>query len=122
MAFAKRLKDLVREAPDRRPVSIGAASPTRLGLDERSERIARAVVGRGFQRSELLTVALPNGLEFVDAMFGCWKAGLTPQPVSHRLPRAELDAIQAIALPASWQRPGEFTTADGSSQATPQTS
>ena len=44
-------------------------------------------------------IALPNSVEFVAATVACWKIGATPQPVSSRLPKRELDEIVELASP-----------------------
>ena len=72
----------------------------RLSWDElhrRTNRIARALSVRGLQQGDFLTIALPNGIGFVEACYAAWKLGAIPQPVSFRLPRAELDAIVELA-------------------------
>src|SRR4051812_49379535 len=47
----------------------------------------------------MVTIALPNSIEFVAAVLAAWKLGATPQPVSSRLPRRELDGIVELAEP-----------------------
>ena len=49
------------------------------------------------KRGDFVTVALPNSIAFIEACYAIWKLGATPQPVSSRLPQAELDAIVALA-------------------------
>jgi hypothetical protein len=44
--------------------------------------------------------ALPNSVAFVAAMIATWKIGATPQPLSAKLPRVELDAIVGLAAPS----------------------
>lgn len=68
-------------------------------LDRASNRLARLFARCGVGEGDFVTLALPNGREFVDALFACWKLGATPQPVSPRLPRAERDAILALVAP-----------------------
>ena len=47
-----------------------------------------------------MTVALPNGIEFFQSCLAIWKIGATPQPVSAKLPRFELDQIIELATPS----------------------
>ena len=47
----------------------------------------------------MVTVALPNSLDWFVAVVALWKLGATPQPVSARLPRRELEAVVALADP-----------------------
>jgi bile acid-coenzyme A ligase len=68
-------------------------------LDRAANRLARLFTRRGVGEGDFVTLGLPNGRGFVEALFACWKLGATPQPVSPRLPRAERDAILALVAP-----------------------
>jgi hypothetical protein len=68
-------------------------------LDRAANRLARLFARRGVGEGDFVTLGLPNGREFVEALFACWKLGATPQPISPRLPRAERDAILALVAP-----------------------
>jgi bile acid-coenzyme A ligase len=48
-----------------------------------------------------MTIALPNGIDFVAACWAVWKLGATPQPLSSRLAAAEFAAIIDLANPAA---------------------
>ena len=69
-------------------------------LDRRSNQLARALLGHGVGEGALVTIALPNGVPFVEACFAAWKLGATPQPISSRLPDRERTAILEQAKPA----------------------
>jgi bile acid-coenzyme A ligase len=69
-------------------------------LESRSNRLARAFADCGVVANDLVTVALPNGVEFFEACLAAWKLGATPNPVSSRLPASERRAIVATADPA----------------------
>ena len=49
------------------------------------------------RRDSFVTIGLPNGLEFYEAVVAVWKLGATPQPISSRLPAAERRAIIDLA-------------------------
>ena len=66
-------------------------------LHRNSNRIARALEKHGVKQGDFLTIALPNGVEFVEACYAAWKLGAIPQPVSWRLPHAELKALVELA-------------------------
>jgi len=66
-------------------------------LHRRTNRVARALGKHGLKQGDFLTIALPNGVDFVEACYAAWKVGAIPQPVSFRLPKAELDAIVELA-------------------------
>ena len=46
-------------------------------------------------QDDLVTVGLPNSIEYYVSCAAIWKLGATPQPVSARLPAAELAAVVA---------------------------
>lgn len=69
-------------------------------LEARTNRLARAYQQRGVKKDDFVTVALPNGIEFMEACLAIWKAGATPQPVSARLPKFERDQIVEVGAPA----------------------
>jgi bile acid-coenzyme A ligase len=89
----------VRADPDRPAVTCGDRTITRGELDSRTNRLARAYEALGVKQDDLVTIALPNSVEFYEASVAVWKLGATPQPVSARLPRAELEAIVSLADP-----------------------
>lgn len=77
----------------------GGREVSRGDLAETGNRIARFLRQSGVGPGSLVTVALPNGIEFVQAVVGIWKAGGTPQLVSSRMPKPERDAIVELADP-----------------------
>src|SRR5262245_58400411 len=66
-------------------------------LDARTNRLARAYRRLGVRPNDLVTIALPNGIEFFCAAFATWKLGATPQPVSAKAPQLERDQIIGLA-------------------------
>ncbi|MGY3078060.1 acyl-CoA synthetase (AMP-forming)/AMP-acid ligase II [Bradyrhizobium sp. LM6.10] len=85
---------------DKTAVSCGETTITWGQLEARARRIARALEGLGVKFGDLVTIGLPNSVDFIEACWGVWKLGATPQPVSFRLPRAELQAIVELADPS----------------------
>jgi bile acid-coenzyme A ligase len=83
---------------------------TRAELERRSNRLARAYAALGVRSGELVTLALPNCIEFFEACLATWKLGATPQPISSRLPELERRAIVELAQPALvvGAAPGEY--------------
>src|SRR5215470_13758290 len=69
-------------------------------LERRSSRLARDYAARGVRAGDLVTLGLPNGVEFFAACLATWRLGATPQPISARLPALERRAILALAKPA----------------------
>jgi len=83
--------------PDRPAVTADDGTLTRRELDLRSNRLARAYADLGVREGDMVTVALPNGAEFLEACCAIWKLGAIPQPVSWRAPHVERDAIVELA-------------------------
>jgi bile acid-coenzyme A ligase len=100
MSHGKAMAWLAAEAPDRLAVIHGHERVTRGELDQRANRLARAYAERGVGPGALVTLALPNGIEFLVATLAVWKLGACPQPISARLPERERRAIVALAKPA----------------------
>lgn len=70
-----------------------------LTLEANSNQRARAFEDLGVGEGDFVTIALSNGIEFVESLFACWKLGAIPQPVSARLPQSERDAIVELVDP-----------------------
>lgn len=100
MSHGRAMAFLAEEAPERLAVIHGEDRATRLDLERRSNRLARAYAERGVGPGELVTIALPNGIEFLVATLAVWKLGGSPQPISARLPEKERRAIVELASPA----------------------
>ncbi len=91
---------LAREAAKQKhapAVECGSERRSWEELHRRTNRIARGLLARGVAYGQFLTIALPNGVGFVEACYAAWKIGAIPQPVSFRLPLAELNAIVDLA-------------------------
>jgi len=99
VSFPRRLADLAAQQPDRPAVTCGERSVTRAGLEAWTDRLARELRTLGVGVGDMVTIALPNGLEWFVAFVAALKLGATPQPVSARLPARELGAIVALAEP-----------------------
>ena len=100
MSHGRAMGWLAEEAPDRIAVIHGEDRITRLELERRSNHLAHAYAERGVGPGALVTVALPNGIEFLAATLAVWKLGGCPQPISARLPERERRAIVELAKPA----------------------
>ena len=97
VSLGARLTELAAERPDRPAVTDEARTVTWTELDRRTNRLARALETVGVKPGDLVTIGLPNGVDFVEACYGLWKAGATPQPISYRLPAHEAEAVMALA-------------------------
>jgi bile acid-coenzyme A ligase len=99
MSIGRAIGWLADQDPDRPAVTDARGSLTRRELDLRSNALARAYADLGVGQDDLVTIGLPNGIEFYLACAAVWKIGATPQPVSARLPAAELAGLVELADP-----------------------
>ncbi|MFN3521604.1 MAG: AMP-binding protein [Phenylobacterium sp.] len=97
ISLGARLKALAQMKADAPAVSSGETTLTYGELHRRTNRIARALAELGVKYGDLVTLGLPNSVGFVEATWAIWKLGATPQPISFRLPKAELEAIMELA-------------------------
>ncbi|ABS62656.1 AMP-dependent synthetase and ligase [Parvibaculum lavamentivorans DS-1] len=85
--------------PARPAVTYNEMTTSYAELDARANRRARQLETMGVCEGDVVTLAVPNSLEFYEIVFAVWKLGATPNIVSSRLPVAELRAIVEIAGP-----------------------
>ena len=97
ISLGERLRRLGAERPDRPAVTDQERTATWAELDRRTNRLARGLAAAGVREGDLVTIGLPNSVAFIEACYGLWKAGATPQPVSFRLPPAEAEAVMELA-------------------------
>jgi bile acid-coenzyme A ligase len=97
MSLGRRLSRLAAERPDAPAVSDVDRIVTWRELDRRTNRLARGLRVAGVGPGDLVTVGLTNSVAFIEACYGLWKVGATPQPISFRLPASEAEAVMALA-------------------------
>ena len=97
VSLGRRLTQLAAERPDRPAVSDQHRTVTWKDLDLRTNRIARGLQQVGVKHGDLVTLGLPNSVDFIEACYALWKVGATPQPISYRLPRHEAEAVMELA-------------------------
>lgn len=100
ISLSRILAYWAQRCPEARAVVHGHAQVTWRELEARSNRLARAYAQLGVDQDDLVTIALPNGIEFFESAFAIWKLGATPQPVSARLPDLEREKIVELAAPS----------------------
>lgn len=88
-----QISQLAAIAPDEPAVTCAGRTITRAELDNSTNRLARAYAERGVGVGDYVTIVLPNSVEWVQAAVACWKLGAVPQPLSPRLPDAELEGL-----------------------------
>jgi len=100
MSYGRAMTWHAERDPDAEAVVFGEERITRGALDRESNRLARTYAKLGVRPDDLVTIALPNCVEFYVAALAAWKLGATPQPVSSRLPERERRAIVDLAKPS----------------------
>jgi bile acid-coenzyme A ligase len=100
ISIAARIAEIAAEKPQAPALSFEGETFTWDQFHRRTNRIAHALAARGVRQGDFVTIGLPNSAGFIEACVGAWKIGATPQPVSHRLPLHELEAIVELAQPA----------------------
>ena len=112
VSYAQHLTNLATADPDRPAITCGDESVTRAQFDEAANRLARDFAQRGVSTGDMVTIALPNSVDWFVGVAACWKLGAIPQPVSSRLPARELEAIVELADPKIVVGVGAGTFAD----------
>lgn len=95
-----QISALAELAPDEPAVTCDGRTITRAELDRSTNRLARAYAERGVGVGDYVTMVLPNSIEWIQAAVACWKLGAVPQPLSARLPDAELAGLLELRPPA----------------------
>jgi bile acid-coenzyme A ligase len=103
-SYPAHLRQLADERPDAPAVTLessteGRSTVTRAELQERADDLAVDLRQRGVGLGDMVSIALPNGIDWVVATMAAWRLGAIPQPVNHRLPVHELAAVVELADP-----------------------
>jgi len=99
MSIGRIIGALAERTPDQPAITYEDRTVTWIELEKRTNRLARAYHRLGVSQDDLVTIALPNGIEFYESALAIWKLGATPQPISPRLPKLERETIVALANP-----------------------
>jgi bile acid-coenzyme A ligase len=100
VSVQKALSYWVDSDPNKPALTDTISTLTRLQLDKRTNRLAREFQSRGVVEGSFVTIILPNCIEYIESAIAALKLGATPQPVSARLPKRELDAIIDLVKPS----------------------
>ncbi|WP_133742633.1 acyl-CoA synthetase [Actinorugispora endophytica] len=96
------LSAVAAAAPDRLAVIAGARRLSYAGLDARATLVARHLIDTGIAPGEHVAILSFNRAEWLEAVFGVWRAGAVPVNVNYRYVAAELryvlDDADAVAL------------------------
>jgi bile acid-coenzyme A ligase len=97
ISLGAKLKQLAELKPDAPAITCGDTTLTYGQFHRMTNRVARGLASLGVKHGDLVTLGLPNSTDFAVACWGIWKLGATPQPISFRLPKGELEAIMDLA-------------------------
>ncbi len=90
LTIGRWVRDRGVVTPDRVAIDFLDEHTTYAQLDDRSERLAAALLASGLERGDRVATLAGNRPEHVELLFACAKAGLVLQPVNHRLAPAEI--------------------------------
>ena len=99
ISYINRLRELRDENPSAVAITCHAESITRSELLERGGDLAVHLKSLGVGFGDLVTIAVPNSIDWFVSYVAVWMLGATPQPVSSRLPQRELEALIELANP-----------------------
>src|SRR3954462_2589408 len=101
LSISQAMRQLAEAAPDRAATTCGETTVTRGEFESRTNRLARvyAEAASADVFGRMVTVALPNGIEFFKVCTAIWKLGGTPHLVSARMPAAEQTSLIELADP-----------------------
>ncbi len=85
--------------PNRPMATFGDETVTRGEMEARANRRARMFAGEGVVQGDMVTVTLPNSVDYLETIMALWKIGATPQPLSSVLPEPELRAFVDLVRP-----------------------
>ncbi|MCW1957151.1 MAG: AMP-binding protein [Mycobacterium sp.] len=116
-AVGTQISSLADADPDAPAVTHAERTITRGQLDSITNRLARGYAELGVRQGDYVTIALPNSIEWVQAVVATWKLGAIPQPLSARLPDAEyanlLDLRERALLVGRPDPRGKVTSVPG---------
>jgi len=98
-SIGRIIGSLAAQQPDQPAITCEDRTVTWLDLEKRTNRLAIAYQQLGVAQDDLVTIALPNGIEFYESAIAIWKLGATPHLISARLPQLERKTIVDLADP-----------------------
>jgi HIP---CoA ligase len=82
---------------DRTAVVDGEITWTWAELDRQADRFAAALAAAGIGQGDRVSIWCPNGVEWIQAVLGVWKAGAVLVPINTRFKGAEAEVLLARA-------------------------
>ncbi len=91
--LADLFEAVVDRVPDREALIVGERRLTFSQLDERSNRLAHALLAAGVRSGEHVGLHMMNGTEYLEGMIACFKIRAIPVNVNFRYVEAELSYL-----------------------------
>lgn len=101
ISFIERLETLAAQDPHAVAVTCVNESISRSELLRAGYNLAVHLSQLGTREGDMVTVAVPNSIDWFIAYVAAWRLGATPQPISPRLPMREIEAIIELANPSA---------------------
>lgn len=101
ISFSRRLRELAEAQPQRPAITCGNDTVTRAELVQRGDDLAVHLHEHGVGAGDMVTIAVPNSIDWFVAYLGAWRLGAIPQPISWRLPAREFESIMELADPSA---------------------
>ena len=79
LSYGRALTNKAAEEPDAIAFVHEGKETSFAKLEALSNQRARAFAGMDVGEGDFVTLALPNGLEFVESLFACWKLDIFDQ-------------------------------------------
>lgn len=98
--FVGLFESQVRKTPHAEAVIFGEQTIDYTGLNQRANRLAALLIGRGMGPETIVALALPRSLEMVVALIGAMKAGAAYLPLDPNYPAGRLRLMLEDAHPA----------------------
>lgn len=97
----ERLREHAARQPDVIAIRDDRDAISYRDVDERSDRVAAALIRDGVRRQSLVAVEMPRSIDPIIAILGIWKAGAAYVPLEQNLPVQRRDQIMADAVPST---------------------
>jgi acyl-CoA synthetase (AMP-forming)/AMP-acid ligase II len=88
-----------RVSPDAIALEDGSAALTYHQLDDRVNRLAARMVGKGIRKGDVVAALLPNGCDYIVAVLAAARAGATFCPLNPRFTAREVARLVHVARP-----------------------
>ena len=101
ISFSRRLRELAEAQPDRPAITCGDDTVTRAELVQRGDDLAVYLHQHGVRQGDMVTIAVPNSIDWFVAYVAAWRLGATRSSILPRLKAAPTRSRSAGSRPRS---------------------